>query len=99
MSEQRIEKTEYCEEYEAKGILQKYSNMYLNLAPLTSEQLQSVTLKETDIDNAVWENVNRFIKDGVTDDSWDAFVETINGMNVDEYTKMYQDAIDTMDLE
>lgn len=73
--------------------------MYLNLAPLTSEQLQSVTLKETDIDNAVWENVNRFIKDGVTDDSWDAFVETINGMNVDEYTKMYQDAIDTMDLE
>ncbi len=33
MSEQRIEKTEYCEEYEAKGILQKYSNMYLNLRP------------------------------------------------------------------
>ena len=72
MSPQRIEKTEYSEAYEEAGVMQKYSNDYLDLAPLTSEQLQNSSLKETDINNAVVENVAAFITDGVTDESWNA---------------------------
>ncbi len=99
MAPQRLEKTGYCEEYEKAGIIQKYANQYFDLAPLTSDQLASISLKETDINNAVWENIAAFIKDGVTDDSWNIFVKTIEDMKVDEYIKMFQDAIDTMDME
>lgn len=99
MSSQRIEKTEYCEKYDAAGLIQKYSNDYLKLAPLTSDQIQSSALKETDIDNAVVEKIADFIVNGVTDDSWNAFVKMFDSMGIDEYVKMYQDAIDQMDLK
>lgn len=99
MAVQRIEKTEYCREYEAAGIIQKYSNNYLKMAPLTSEQRQNSTLKETDIDNAVIENVATFITNGVTDDSWNTFVKMFDDMGIEEYIKMYQDAIDQMEIK
>lgn len=74
MPAQRIEKTNYCTEYDEAGIIQKYSNDYLKMAPLTSEQIQSITLTETDINNAVVENIASFVTNGVTDDSWNTFV-------------------------
>lgn len=99
MPEQRTEKTEYCLQSDEAGIIQKYSNDYLDMAPLTSEQLQSVTLTETDIDNAVVENIASFVSNGVTDDSWNSFVSLFDGMGVAEYVQMYQDAIDSMEIE
>nr|MCR5033182.1 extracellular solute-binding protein [Lachnospiraceae bacterium] len=81
MPPQRIEKTEYCKIYDEAGIIQKYSNDYFKFAPLTSEQLQSITLKETDIDNAVVENVASFVVNGVTDDTWQQFVSIFAGMD------------------
>lgn len=98
MSPQRIEKTEYSNIYEEAGIVQKYSNEYLNMAPLTSQQIQARSLKETDIENAVNENMATFITQGVTDDSWNAFVSLINSMDMDGYVAMHQEAIDQMDL-
>ena len=97
--EQRIEKTQYCQIYDDAGLTQKYSNKYLDLAPLTSEQRQANTLIETDIKNAVKENMATFITEGVTDDSWNAFVSMFDGMKVDEYLATYQAALDTMTLE
>lgn len=99
MSSQRIEKTEYSRAYEEAGIIQKYSNNYLKMAPLTSEQRQNSTLKETDIDNAVVENMATFITNGVTDDSWNTFVKMFDAMGIEEYIKMYQDAVDQMEIE
>ena len=96
---QRTEKTEYCQKYDEAGNIQKYSNDYLDMAPLTSQQLQDSTLKETDINNAVVENIAAFVTTGVTDDSWNSFVSMFDGMGVADYVQMYQDAIDTMDLE
>lgn len=78
---------------------QKYSNDYLDMAPLASQQLQDSTLKETDINNAVVENIAAFVTTGVTDDSWNSFVSMFDGMGAADYVQMYQDAIDTMDLE
>lgn len=99
MPEQRTEKTEYCQKYDEAGNIQKYSNDYLDMAPLTSEQLQESTLKETDINNAVVENIAAFVTGGVTDDNWNSFVSMFDGMGVADYVQMYQDAIDTMELE
>lgn len=99
MSPQRIEKTEYSKAYEEAGVMQKYSNDYLDLAPLTSEQLQSSSLKETDINNAVVENVATFITDGVTDESWNTFVSMFENMGVSDYITMYQNAIDQMTIK
>ena len=99
MPEQRIEKTEYCLQSDEAGIIQKYSNDYLDMAPLTSEQLQSITLTETDINNAVVENIANFVSNGVTDDSWNNFISLFDGMGVADYVQMYQDAIDTMELD
>ncbi len=99
MPEQRIEKTNYCLKSDEAGIIQKYSNDYLDMAPLTSEQLQSITLTETDINNAVVENIAGFVTNGVTDESWNSFVSLFDGMGVSDYVQMYQDAIDTMELE
>lgn len=99
MPAQRIEKTDYSLKSDEAGIIQKYSNDYLDMAPLTSEQIQSSTLKETDINNAVVENIASFIVNGVTDDSWNSYVSIFDGMGVDEYVQMYQDAINTMALD
>lgn len=97
--EQRVEKTQYCQTYDSAGIMQKYSNDYLDMAPLTSEQLQANALVETDINNAVKEKMAAFITEGVTDDSWNAFVSMFDGMKVADYVSVYQSALDTMDLE
>lgn len=99
MPEQRVEKTDYSLKYDAAGVIQKYSNDYLDMAPLTSEQLQSSALKETDINNAVIESLTPFITNGVTDDSWNAFVSKFDGMDIEGYVQMYQTAIDSMDLD
>lgn len=99
MPPQRVEKTQYCQTYEEAGIMQKYSNNYLTLAPLTSDQLQSNALLETDINNAVVENMATFITEGVTDESWEKFVGMFDGMGVSDYIQIYQDAIDTMELD
>ena len=40
-----------------------------------------------------------FITEGVTDDSWNAFVSMFDGMRVSEYIATYQAALDTMTLE
>lgn len=63
------------------------------------EQLQDSTLKETDINNAVVENIAAFVTAGVTDDSWNSFVSMFDGMGIADYVQMYQDAVDTMGLE
>lgn len=97
--EQRVEKTQYCQIYEEAGIMQKYSNDYLDLAPLTSAQLQANGLMETDISNAVKENMATFITEGVTDEGWNRFVSMFNDMKVDDYVNVFQTAIDSMELE
>lgn len=96
---QRIEKMEYCKTYSEAGVMQKYSNDFLNMAPLTAEQHQEATLVETDINNAVVENMANFVINGVTDDSWNKFVKMFDDMKVADYVQMYQEALDKMDIE
>ena len=94
MASQYEEKAGYSRIYEEAGIVQENSNKLLTMLGLTSEQLASAALVETDINNAVYENIVKFITEGVTDDSWNAFVKMFDKMKVADYVKMYQDAAD-----
>lgn len=69
------------------------------MAPLSSEQLQSISLTETDINNAVVENIANFIANGVTDENWNSFVSLFDGIGVAEYVEIYQNALNSMDIE
>lgn len=99
MPEQRIEKIEYCQAYEEAGVVQRYSNAYLGSAHLSSDQRKEMQLKETDIENAVWENVAEFVSKGVTDESWNAFVKLFEDMGVEEYVQTYQKALDELGIK
>lgn len=99
MPAQRVEKTNYCKDYDAAGCIQKYANDYLDMAPLTAEQVAESNLTETDINKTVWEGVSSFVANGVTDESWNEFVSKFETMGVTEYVQMYQDALDTMAVD
>ena len=96
LSEQRLEKIDYCQMYDEAGVINTYSSQYFAMSGLTADVLADFSLIETDIDNAVSEAV---VAHGVTDDSWDSFVSKFDGMNIDQYVSTYQEAIDGMDLE
>lgn len=95
----RIEKEEYCNAYVDAGIMEKYSMDLFNLVAFSGEENQKVTLIQTEIDTAVKEHLATFIKEGVTDDSWNAFKVILENIGVDEYVQMYQAGIDTLNLE
>lgn len=87
------------DEYEEAGVLQKYSAKYFGLVKLTEDQNEMVNLLKTELKTTMSEHFATFIKDGVTDDSWNAFVKIFDGMKVDEYMKIYQDGINALDLD
>ena len=94
-----LEKLPYCENYEDAGIVQTYSNQYLNLIRLTAEQNEEINLKMTDIKNYVNEHISSFISNGVTDDSWNVYVEEFPALGTEDIQTTYQEAIDQMDLQ
>ncbi|MBE5866647.1 MAG: extracellular solute-binding protein [Lachnospiraceae bacterium] len=81
------------------GVLQDYSNDYLDLVTLTPEETEMVNLLKTDLNTTMSEYFTKFIKDGVTDAEWDAYVKIFDGMKVKEYVDIYQKGIDAMDLQ
>lgn len=95
MASQYEEKADYSHIYEDAGIVEKYSSKLLTMMGLTSEQLADIALIETDITNAVYEHVVKFMTEGVTDKNWEEFVKIFDKMKVEEkYVKVYQDATD-----
>lgn len=84
---------------EEAGVLQDYSNDYLDLVKLTPEEAEMINLLKTDLNTTMNEYFTKFIKDGVTDAEWDAFVKIFDGMKVKEYVDIYQKGIDAMNLQ
>lgn len=99
LSKSYAQKQEFCAVYEEHGIFQPYSNDYIRLAPLTSDQKADANLIGVDINSAVVENIARFIEKGVTDESWASFMKIFEQIDVTGYMKTYQDALNTMDIQ
>ena len=95
MAPHRVEKAEYCREYEKSGVMEYKSYQYLtDLSPLTSEEHLRVNKLYNDINKYMTEALTNFITRGVTDESWQSFSEGLDALGVGEYVALYQRAYD-----
>lgn len=56
-----------------------------------SQTLADLSILQTDINEYVLQSLATFITEGVTDESWDAYVKQINAMGLDRLMKIYTD--------
>jgi len=93
-----IERLEFEDVFTANNNIIKYSWHWLNLVKPDAETKEKIALIKADMKSAVAEYRANFIRDGVTDDSWAAYCKLFKDMDVDFILKVYQAAIDQMDI-
>ena len=84
--------------FTANNNIIKYSWHWLKLVKPDAETKEKIALIKADMNSAIVEYRTNFIRDGVTDDSWAAYCKLFKDMDVDFILKVYQDAIDQMDI-
>ena len=97
MPAHRVERYEQSVQYEEAGVLEKYSFHYLYKlmsAYFTTDEALEVSRLFTDLDTFLQESISSFIINGVTDASWDTFVETAKAIGSERYVELYQQAWD-----
>ena len=94
-----IEKMEINATYEEAGLLEENAYNLLKFVVLSAEQNQEITLLKSEMDSTIMEYTTKFIKEGVTDDSWNAYVSILKDMGIDNYVKMYQEGYDKLSFE
>jgi len=97
MPAHRVERYEQSVQYEEAGVLETYSFHYLyKLMPayMTPDEALTVSRLFTELDTFLQESITSFIINGVTDDSWNTFVETAKAIGSEEYVELYQKAFD-----
>ena len=95
MPPHRIEKTTYCEAYEAAGVIEKNSQDILQkLVTKTVDESTQIDLLFAEIDKFATESITNFIVKGVTDESWANYEKTLNNLRIDEFVGIYQTAYD-----
>ncbi len=95
MAPHRVERYEDSQWYAQANVLEKTSYEYLTkLSKMSNEDSTEMTLIKTDLEKYIKEAITDFIKNGVTDKSWQAFIETSKGIGSDRYVELYQNAYD-----
>ena len=95
MPSHRIEKTTYCQEYEAAGVVEKNSQDILQkLVTKTVDESVQIDLLYAELSKYADEALTGFIVKGVTDEGWDTYVKTLDSLRIDEYVGIYQTAYD-----
>ena len=95
MPSHRVEKTTYCEAYEAAGVVEINSQDLLHkLVTKTVDESTQIDLLFAEIDKFSTEAITNFIVKGVTDESWAAYEKTLKDLRIDEYIAIYQTAYD-----
>jgi len=91
----RIERAASSREYEQAGVLEKNSYMILEkLLKLTSEEATEQQYRFDTIDMLMQETITTFITGGVTDESWDNFLNQTKAAGVDDYIATFQKGYD-----
>lgn len=91
----RVERKNQAELYEQAGVLEKNSHDYLRkLVSLNTETAVEVSRLFTEIEKYMKESITNFITQGVTDASWQAFLDNAKNVGVDKYVEYYQTAYD-----
>lgn len=95
MPPHRVERYNYSREYEEAGVLEKNSFDYLyRLVKLDSESQLEATRLFNEIEKFMKESIANFITGGVTDESWQTFLDTAKAVGADRYVELYQKAYD-----
>ncbi|MDR2657340.1 MAG: extracellular solute-binding protein [Oscillospiraceae bacterium] len=95
MPSHRIEKTTYCEAYEAIGAVEKNSwHTLTKLITPNVEESETIELLYAEIQKYADEAITGFIVKGVTDATWETYTKTLGSLRIDEYISMYQQAYD-----
>lgn len=87
------EKFPYCKLYEK--YLTPQSSDLINLGRLSQVDRDARARILTDINRYVTENIIQFISKGITDNSWKAYTDTLQKMNLNEYINLCQKAYDS----
>ena len=67
--------------------------MYPNVF-FTEEEIEEISILQTDIDSYVLQKYAQWIVDGGADAEWDSFQQQLKNMGVDRYIEIYQAACD-----
>jgi len=95
MPSHRIEKTTYCEEYDAAGVIEKNSwNILSKLITFNVDESTQRSLLHAEIDKCARESLANFIVKGVTDESWNEYLNTLKNIRLDDYVALYQSVYD-----
>lgn len=95
MAPHRVERYEDSKAYAEAGVLECKSFQYLkDLSKMSNEDATEAALIYTELKKFMQESVIDFVKNGVTDESFNAFLETAKGIGVERYIELYQNAYD-----
>ena len=95
MAPHRVERLEDSEMYEAAGVLEYKSFQYLrDVIKLSSEDAVEADDLRKELQKYIEEAVVDFIRNGVSDEKWEAFLDTVHAIGSAHYIQMYQDAYD-----
>lgn len=95
MAPHRVERYEDSQWYAEAGVLEPKSFWYLHdLAQLTVDESAEASLIFTELDTFIKESLTTFIRDGVTDASFEAFLKTANDIGAQRYIEIYQTGYD-----
>ncbi|MBQ6715489.1 MAG: extracellular solute-binding protein [Clostridia bacterium] len=93
MAPHRVERYEDSIAYAEADVLEYKSFHYLrDLCKLSNEDAIEVNNIFTELKKLIQETVIEFAKNGVTDESYNAFLEAANGIGVERYIEIYQEA-------
>lgn len=95
MPPHRVERYNYSKEYREAGVLEPKSYMYLyRLVKPGNDDAVELARLFTDIENFMKENITNFIVNGVTDASFQQYLDNAKALGVDRYVELYQNAYD-----
>lgn len=95
MPPHRVERKNQAALYEEAGVLEKNSFYYLTrLASMDTDTAVEVGRLFAEIEKFMKESITNFITQGVTDQSWQAFLDNARNIGVDQYIAYYQAAYD-----
>lgn len=95
MAPHRVERYEDSQWYAKENVLEKTSYEYLTkLSKMNNEDATEANLIKTELEKFLKEAITDFIKNGVTDESWEAFQATSAEIGAPRYVQLYQEAYD-----
>ena len=95
MAPHRVERYEDSKAYAEAGVLEYKSFQYLrDLSKMSNEDATEAADIYTELQKLMEESFANFVRNGVTDDSWNAFQEQTKAVGAERYIELYQNAYD-----